>query len=447
MEITVQDKKLENARMELAITVSADDVEQAYQKEFKKLQKKVKIDGFRQGKAPLKMVETKYAEHADAEVADALAKEGFIEAVRTGSFAPINTPSYDFTTISRGAPFEFTVFFEIPPTVELGKYTDIPVEEKTCAITEKDYQKEIDSIRERHAQSELLGDDAVVENGHNVKLKVKRIDDADNADSVEFKEYTIVVGKSDDESALDSRIVGMKAGEEKEIQVKYPKQYYIKDLAGQKVTYLVQIVEINRLTLPDLDDELAKKENYDDAATLEGQIRKNVDEFVTNRTRGEARAKVLSKVVENSTFDIPATMVENEIHHIFERTQQRLGFRLDSMEQFAQLAGMGLEELKDRFREEALQSIKTTLVLTKVAEEEKMQVTEEELETLLKDLSEKHGVSLDDLKKSVETNDDHRRNLENELLIDRAMDFLYDNAKVKKLKEITVSELMQQQEQ
>ncbi len=439
----VSEKKLENATIQLQIDVPVEKVESEYQAVFNKLREIVKLDGFRKGKAPLHLVENRYKNEADQEVAENLLKNTFIEAIQEKALNPIAFPNYEFNAISRDKPFSFKATFEVSPTIELGEYANIQAEEPACSITDENVQAEIDSIRERFAKIEKKEDAAAIHNGDYVKLKVRRIDDVNEAevDKVEFKEYSIIVGKTKDESALDRHITGMKVNEEKNIEVKYPKGYYLTELAGQRATYHVVISEINNFELPDLDPEFAKKLGYESVEEFKNKTREYLNKYVNERAKGEAKGQILKSIVEASKFDIPETMIQNEMEDLFHQTRESVGYHNDNMDEFASIVGQDPEEFRNKLHERATQMVRTSLVLIEIAKKESLKVDENRYKETIENLAKKNNTTSEAIEKIVAENNS-RQNIESKLLLDSAMDFIYEKAKIKKLKPVDLEEFL-----
>lgn len=439
--LNITEKKLENATMELQIDVPVDQVENEYQVVFNKLKNIVKIDGFRKGKAPLQMVEAHFREEADKEVAENLLRSSFLQAVEEKQLTPIAFPKYQFDRISRDEPFSFKATFETPPTIQLGKYKGISADEQVCTIDDKSVDAEINAIRERFAKIDKKADDAVVENGDMVNLKVKRIDDVEEAkiETLDFKEYQIVVGRSTDESALDKHVGGMKVDEEKDVDVKYPKDYYLPDLAGQKVTYRVRIGALNSMELPELNDEFAKKMGYETVAEFTSKTREYIEKYVTEKARGDAKALILKQIVEDSTYEIPESMILSEMDRLFKRTLDSVGYQSLTMQEFATYMGIEPEAFAAQLRQEATQTIKTTLALSEIYRLEEMKVDEAKYKQVVENIAKRNNKTVEEIEKII-TENDSRDSIETELLLDGAMDFIYDNAKIKKLKPISYEE-------
>jgi trigger factor len=441
--LNITEKKLENARMELQIEVPVEKVESEYKTAFNKLKNAVKIDGFRKGKAPLQMVEARFQKEADQEVAESILKTVFLEAVEEKNLTPIAYPRYEFDKISRTEPFAFKAVFEVPPTIELGKYAGLSAEEQVCGVNDDNVNAEVDAVRERFAKIDKKADDTKVENGDLVKIKVKRIDDVAEAErgNVEYKEYQIVVGRSKDESALDKHIIGMSALEDKEVEVKYPKDYYLSDLAGQKVKYHVVVTEISSMELPELNDEFAKKLGHETVDEFITKTKEYLEKYVTEKTKGDAKAQILKQIVEDSKYDIPDTMIINEMERLFKRTCENVGYYSNNMEEFASIMGIEPEAFRTQLRDEAAQTIKTTLALSEIAKKEDMKVDENRYKEVVEGIAKRNKKTVEEIEKYISENDS-RSTIETELLLDGAMDFIYDNAKIKKLKPLSFEEFM-----
>jgi len=440
----LSEKKLENAVVELEIEIPIERVEIEYKAVFNKLQKNAKIDGFRQGKAPIQLVETKYKDYAGEEVAENLARSTFYDAVEKKELAPIVEPRISFDGITRDEPFKYKAVFEVMPTIELGQYTSVESEEKTCNVTDEDIMAEIETIRERFATMNVVEDaDAVVAKGNLAKFNLKRTDNVskEEADNIDFKEYSILVGKSKDEYTLDKHLIGMKKGEEKTVTIKYPADYYMKEFSGQEITYVVVINQIETVELPALDDEFAKKSNYESVDDMKAKTKEYLEKYVNDRISAEVKNLLINKIVESSTFDIPESMVMNEMYSIFKKTQQRVGYNAENIEQFAMVLGIDPNEYRMKLREDAFKSIKNTLVLSEIAKKEDLKADDEKYNEIIGNISVQMGKSVDEIEAMIEENKS-RPNIENDIILDKAMDIIHGKANIKKLPAISLDEFV-----
>lgn len=438
----LSEKKHENAIVELEIEIPVDAVELEYKQVFEKIRKSAKVDGFRQGKAPLQMVETKFREYADGEVAENLARKTVFDAIKEKELIPIMEPKIHFDKVFRNQPFVYKAFFELAPTVELGQYKGLAVDEMTCEITDSDLESEINTIRERSAETEPVADsDAKVENGHLVKFKLKRIDNVDpaQAEGIEFREYSIVVGKSKDDYTLDKHLLGLKVDDEKDITIDYPETYYIKDLAGQSVTYKVKIAEISIVKLPELTDDFAKTSGYESLEDMKNKTKEYLSGFVNNRISADVRNALIDKIAESSTFDIPESMILNEMYSLFEKTQERVGYKAESIDQFAQVVGIDPEEFRKQLRADAYKTIRNTLILAEVSKKEEINPSEEKFNEVIDKYSKSMGKTAEEITALIDQNNS-RSSIENDIRLESAMDFIYENAAVNKLKSVPLEE-------
>jgi trigger factor len=447
MIVNIQDKKLENARVEITVEVPSERIEQEYEKTFVKIQKSAKLDGFRPGKVPMPMVKTHFTELADKEVIENIVKDCYIEAIKEKGFHPIAYPVFDFTRIVRGSNFTFKATFDVQPTVELGNYKGIAVDERQGSITELDVMEEIDGLRERHAVISKKADGLPVEKGDLAKLKVKRIDNVspDVADAAESRDITVLAGSRDDQYEFDNHVIGMNAGEGKDITFNYPADYQYKSVAGQKHVYRISIAEIQKRDLPAVDDEFAKDlGEYESLDDMKKKIRERIEKLVSEKGRGEAKGSILQKIIENSTFDIPESMVEEEKGIILERLGQRMGYRVESVAEIAPFFGMSTEDMDAKLREEAVQRIKTTLVVTEVARKEDLKATDEQFQHAVSEMAAGSGKGVDEILKMIEEQGARTR-VDAEIIYNSAIDFLYDQSKVKKLSPIALKEFLGKQ--
>ncbi|MCL1834277.1 MAG: trigger factor [Leptospirales bacterium] len=430
--------KLDNAVVELEIEIPIETVEIEYKAVFSKYQKQAKIDGFRQGKAPLHLVEKKYMEAAGEEAAENLAKKTVFDAVEKKELVPIIEPRISFDSIAMDEPFKYKAIFEVMPTIELGQYTKVDAEEETCTITDEDIQREIETVREKYSDVKLIeSSDAAVENGNLARIKIKRIDNINEGeeDKIDFKEYSIVVGKSIDEYTVDKQLIGMKKDEEKKIAIKYPKDYYISEFADNEILYLVNVVEISSVALPDFDDEFVKKVGYESTDDMTTKTRDYLEKYVKDKITRNINGDLINKVVEKSAFDIPESMVLNEMYSLFEKATQSVGYKTDSIEQFAKALSFDPDEYRTQLREDAVKTIKNTLVLNEIARKEDIKSDEEKYNEIIDNIAKQMKKTVEEVEAIIEENK-NRSSIENDIILDKAMDFIYSNANIKKLPKI-----------
>ncbi|HNX60290.1 MAG TPA: hypothetical protein PKK43_14405, partial [Spirochaetota bacterium] len=244
----------------------------------------------------------------------------------------------------------------------------------------------------------------------------------------------------------DPHVIGMNVDDVKDVVLTYPKDYQYKSVAGQTHTYRIVATEIQNRELPALDDEFAKDlGEYETLDDMKNKIRERLESFVSEKGRGEAKGEILKKIVEGSKFDIPETMVEEEKKSVLERLGQRIGYQFNSVAEIAPFFGMKAEDMEAKMRDEALMSVKTSLVVSDIIRKENLTVTDEKYNEALEDMAKRNGRPVEELKKMIEANNAKGR-LDSEILYNNAIDFVYAQAKVKKEKPVSVKDFMKPQE-
>jgi trigger factor len=442
--VNIQEKKLENSRMEITVEISADKVAEAYEKAFVNIQKNAKLDGFRKGKAPIAMIKSRFKEHADQEVVEIIVKDSYFTAVKDKNLHPISYPTFDFEKVVAGKGFTFKAAFDVPPSIALGDYKGISVSEKQCKVDDSDVNEEIEGMRQHHAVVSPKEEGLPTEKGDLVKLKVKRIDNVDPAlvDATESREITVLAGSRNESHEFDMYVPGMEKEENKDVTFTYPADYQYPSVAGQTQTYRIEITDIQKRELPALDDEFAKKMGeYDSFDDLKQKTRERIEAFVSEKGRGEAKGEILKTIVENSKFDIPQSMIDEEKKMVLSRLSQRIGYRVDSVNELAPFFGMKPDELNSKLADEAVMSIKTSLAVAEISKKEEMTVTEEKFNEAVDEMAKKNGKTTDDIMKMIHENDARGR-IESEIRYNNTVDFIYEQAKVKKEKPVSVKEFL-----
>ena len=437
----VSEKKLENSRMELQIEVPEDKIESEYTKVFDRIQKNAKIDGFRKGKVPLEVIIKKFQGSADSEVAENIVRSSYMEALNEKKLYPISEPEVNFDNkIERLKPLKYTVKFDISPTIELGEYKNLSVKENECKIVNSDIENELQMLRERYATVSKKEKGEPAEKDDYVRAEIKIIDTNDKSEAVNTdpKQISVIIGKGTEDYDFDDDIIGMKVDDDKEVAKKYAKDYTEKELAGKKVKYLLKVLEISKLNLPSLDDEFAK--DLGDFKTLDdvrNKIKEDFEGFSKAKAKTLVNKELINKIQESSKFDLPESMILREMESLKYRIESNMGGR--GIDELFSKGVLNKEDFTKRIREEAVQNIKSTLTLLEIAKKENLKVPEEKYKDLIKSYSEKSAKSIEEIEKDIEVNS-MRENIETELLLEIANDFIYDNSSIKKLKPVSFDE-------
>ena len=407
-------------------------------------QKNAKIDGFRKGKVPREMIIKRYQGSADVEVIENVVKAAYINALEEKNFRPISEPDINFDSkLEKDKPFKFKVQFDVPPTMEIGEYKKLTVKENECKIEDKDIEKELQSLRERYATVSRKEKDETAEKGNYVKVDAKRIDNVepDKVAEVEPRKLSMILGKEKDEPSFDDEIIGMKADEEKEVTKKFPKDYDDKELAGEKAKFLIKVTEISNLSLPALDNEFAKDlGNYADLDEVKKKIREDFESFAKDKIKKCVNNELMNKIIEDSKFDVPESIVKREIESITAKMEANMGMKEGGLNDLFEKGLVKKDEFLAKTREESIRNIKATLVLLEIAKVENLKPSEEKYKEIITSYAARTKKSVEEVEKMVEQNGS-KENIEHDLLLNSAVEFIYDNANVKKQKAISFDEL------
>lgn len=440
----VSEKKLENARMELEIEVPEANIEKEYEKVFNAYQKNAKIDGFRKGKVPREFIIKRFHASADAEVAENIVKEAYLEALKEKDLRPISEPEIKFDDkLEKNKAFKFNIKFDIAPTVTLGDYKKISAKENECRLDDEDIEKELQVLRERYATVSKKEKGEVAEKGNYVRAELKRIDNVDPAEIANVKPVSIssVLGKDTSEPGFDEEISGMKVDEEKEVTKKYPKDYSDKELAGQKAKFILKVIEISNLSLPALDDEFAKDlGGFQTLEEVRKKIREDFESYAKEKIKKLVNNELMDKIIENCKFDIPESIVNKEIEGIVARLESNMGLKSGGINDLYANGALNKDEFLAKIRGDALRNIKATLVLVEIAKAENLKAPEEKYKEIVASYSARANKSIEEIEKLIEENGS-KENIEGDIVLNNAVELIYNNANIKKLKPVSFEEL------
>lgn len=443
----IQLKKLENSTVELNIQVPAETVSEYMTKEIENLRKTAKVDGFRQGTAPIQIVKSKYAETLNKNLLEAVVKQTYFNAVEEQNLRPIDYPRFDFDEIKEGEPFAYKAIVELYPTVNLKDYKKIKVKEKQIKVSEDDVNTEIDRMRDEKAKLEDKAEGEAIVKGDQVVVKYRLMLDSKNTADIEeseLSEITVIAGRSEKKYEIDSHVAGMKTGESKTIEVSYPGDYSVETLAGKKSKYYIKIVKVQKRIVPPADDEFAGSfgdGSVSTIAALRDKIRESIEKYVESRTKADAKAEILDSIISSSNYDIPPSLLKTEREQLIENMKRRVNMRDTNMQLLASFFGTDEKGLEEKLDEESRKSVKTTLTLSEIAVKENLQVTDDLYKSRVAEMAAQYGYGAEELEKVLEENGGKRR-LMSEMIFDVAMDYIYDNADITKEKPVNFNKFV-----
>lgn len=432
--MSVKVEKTENKNeLKLEFTIEAKIFDEGIKKVFNKNSKYFNIPGFRKGKAPIHIVEKHYGSEVFYEdTFNEIVPEIYDAAVKEQKLDVVSKPNIDVTQIGKGQDLIFTAIVQTKPDVELGKYKGIEVEKKIYEVTDHNVEHELEHMSERNARMITVTDRASKIGDTTV------IDFIGSVDGVEFQggkaeNHELVLGSNTFIPGFEEQIVGMKTEEVKEVKVKFPEDYFSKELAGKDAIFKVTVHEIKEKELPKIDDEFAKDvSEFDTLKDLKADIKSKQETQNADRSKNELEEVAVKKVCEDSKVDIPSGMVETEIDNMAQDMDRRLSYQGINLEQYLKMLNKTMFDFRKESKENAEFSVKMRLVLETIFNDAKLKIEDKEISDKVAELVKAYGKKEEEITENEVLMDHIKNNLKTE----KAISYIIDNAKIKEVKQV-----------
>jgi trigger factor len=364
---------------ELVLDIDAAEVSKAYRKVVAGYRKYAKIPGFRNGKVPETVVKRRFATEIRKEVIDGLLPERFNKAVTELGVAPVGQPQVTELTVDDGQPLHVKAVFEFIPAFSIENYQSVTVDKPSTESTEEEYQQEINQLRESRAIVEPVEEDRALVDGDWAQISFKgQVEGDAEAAPVSGEDSLVEIGGKDTVEAFTASLRGAKAGQELKAEVIYPADYAEPKLAGKTVSYEVTVKAIKKRTLPVLDDDFAKElGNYENLAALEARIHEHLADRKRRSVEGETKDRLMAALIERFPFPVPESLVQEQIDARLERGLRALAAQGMETEQMRKL---DFGRLRAAQRDGAVAEVKASILLDRIALEEKIEVADEEMD-------------------------------------------------------------------
>lgn len=373
-------EKVEKSTVVLEVEVEPEKFSQAVDQAYKKIVKKVNIPGFRKGKAPRIILERYVGKKAlYDEAVEILVPDAYLNAVEDSGIEPVSQPELELVQVEEGKPLVFKARVVVKPEVKLGQYTGLEIAEPDKEVSGQDVQKELERLQNRHAKLVTL------EEGSVQKGDLAVIDFEGKLDGVPFEggtanDYTLEIGSGSFIPGFEDEIVGMTINETRDINVTFPQDYGREDLAGKPAVFTVTVKAIKRKELAALDDEFAKDvSEFDTLEELRADLANKLKQAAEERAKAQVRREVITKAVENAEVEIPEEMISNRMEEMIKNMEHRLSGQGISLDKYLTFTNSNMDDLKERVRPDAEQSVRQSLVLDAVAKAENLTVGDEEV--------------------------------------------------------------------
>ena len=420
--------KLENCMVEVKVTFTTEEWKDAQDKALNKLAKNVKIDGFRQGKAPAKLVKARVGKGAILEEAtDIILQKNYAGILLDNDVHPVGQPEVKIDELTEET-LKVTVNAPVAPEVTLGQYKGLEVKKGQVKVTKKEIEAELKNYQNQFAEL-VIKEEGTVENGDTAVIDFEGFKDGEAFEGGKGENYPLEIGSGSFIPGFEEQLVGMGIDEEKEINVTFPENYQAAELAGQAVVFKVKVHEIKSKVLPEIDDELAKDVNIDGIETL-ADLETYTKEQIKNRKQSEVESKfsddIFNAIIENTPLEVPEVMVETEVQQMLREVEQNLSQQGLNMELFQQLTGKTMDDMKAEMREQAEKRVKFNLILAEIVKAENIEVSEEEVDEEIKEIATYYSREFDEVKKLFES---QLGQIKSDLATRKAVQLIKDNVK------------------
>lgn len=425
--MSLQVEKLEKNMVKLTIETSAEEFEAALEKAYLKNRGKINLQGFRKGKAPRAMIEKMYgASMFYEDAANLIMPEAYEAAALESGLDIVSRPEIDVIQVEKGMPFIFTAEVAIKPEITLGDYKGLEVEKTDIEVTEEEILAEVDKVREQNSRTISITDRAVVDGD------ITTIDFDGFADGVPFEggkgtDYALTIGSHSFIDTFEEQLVGKNIGEEVEVNVTFPEEYHAPDLAGKPALFKVTVKDIKAKELPELDNEFAKDvSEFDTLDEYKADIKVTILERKTKDAVRVKEDKLVDKVIENSTMEIPEAMIDTQVRQMADEFAQRLQMQGLTVEQYFQFTGMDGNKMIEQMKPQAVKRIQSRLVLEAIVKAENITISDETFEKEVEQMAASYKMEVEKLKELI--SEKEKEQIVMDIAVQKAVDFVVDTA-------------------
>ena len=418
-------EKLEKSMVELQFSIDAETFKDAVAKAFKRESKKYAVPGFRKGKAPRAMIEKMYgADLFQYDAVNDLFPAAYEEAVKEAGIEVVSAPQPEVVSMNEADGAVLKVKVAVKPEVELGEYAGLEVTKKVKTVDEAQVEAEIKRMQDRNGR--LLTREGEAQNGDTADIDFEGFVDGVAFEGGKAEHYSLVLGSGSFIPGFEDQIIGHKAGDEFDIQVKFPAEYQAEELAGKDATFKIKLHEVKYKELPELDDDFAKDvSEYDTLEQLKDSIRAGIAANNEKQADQQVENDLIEKVVNGMKADVPAAMIESRVDELVQDFEYRIQQQGLKLQDYLKYMGMNMDAFRTQFTEQAEKQVKTRLAMEAVVAKEKIEATEEEFEAEVKRIADAYQMEADKVKSIVDA-----AAVKADLAVNKAIDFVKNAAKI-----------------
>lgn len=427
--MNVTTEKIENHKVVLTIEVPAEELDKGIKAACKSLANRVNIPGFRKGKAPRRILEMNIGKEAILDEAfDRVAQKAFDEALKQENLDPVDRPQVDIVTLEEGKDVVFKATITPVPEVTLGEYKGLKVAKDAVEVKDEQVEEQVKNILNHHAKMVDAEEGATVANDDFITLDFKGEVDGVAFAGGEGKDYPLQIGSHSFIDTFEDQLVGLKVGEEKDVNVTFPEEYHAKDLAGKAAVFHCKINSIKHKEMPELTDEFVKAStSYESIEDMKAKLRENIEKNAQREADTKRRNEILKQATDNITVDIPEVMVENRVSNMIQELSVNLENQGMNLDAYLKYANMDMAKLREQYKESAAIAVKTDLMLDAVAKAEEIKVENADINAEIALLAATYGTTPQEVSKIIKKNHSIG-NLVATVLHKKAANFIIDSA-------------------
>jgi len=399
MNVNVED--ISSIKKKVSIEISEDQVTKEVDSFYRELGRKAKIKGFRPGKVPRNILERHFKDYVKAEVVQKLVQDTYPTALSETNLHPVSNPMIDPGDLESGKPFQYSATIEVKPEIKLEEYLGLNIEGKKEEVKDEEVEERLKGLQNLHANLKTIQEARPIQNGDFVIVDYEARMDGKPLEEGKAIDLTVEVGSGRFIPAFEEKLIGLRLEEEKEIEVSFPEDYGYKKWAGKTISFHVKIKEIKEKILPILDDEFAKDlGDYSSLEELKDKLKQEIEREKKLVLERQLKDQMVDQLLQKNTFEVPESLVEEQTKTLVSDTKLRLatqGIKIDTL-------GISEEKLQEDYRETAMRQVRTFLILEKIAGQEGITVTNEEVEDRFREISERTHQKFDVVKRYYEKN-------------------------------------------
>ncbi len=429
MQVSVED--INSVKKTLHIEIPEETVVQELDKAYNELRKKAKVKGFRPGKVPRSVVVRLFKKDVHADVTSSLIQSSFMDALKETDLKIVGTPNVDPPALAATGPYRYDATVEISPELEDIEYRGLSLKRTNYKVSDEEIEAQLKMLQKNMAQHRKIAEDRPAQKDDFVLIDFEGFKEGRPfAETAKTENFNMKIGESRIIKDFDDQLIGLKPGDKKDFEVKFPQDYFNKKLADLDISFQVTLHEIREEVLPEIDDVLAKKAGqYESLDELKKAISDNLEQGYNKRMEQELHEQIYKELISSSDFEVPDAMVDMELEGIIEEAERSFAYRNISMEDM----GLTRESIAEKYRDTAVKQVKRHLLLGKLIDQESLTISDDELEDGLKEMADSFNQPLEQVKTYYDQNKDKIEYFKHTLLEKKAIKLIIDSSKIEEV--------------